>query len=543
MKDLNYDENLTVIGRFLQQAFADPQRNALLFRDADMAEADEVTTIRSKTVIKSISYGQLAQKIALIVEALKDRGVNHGDHVVQIANNSRHWIEWDLALQVLGAVHVPLSPARSVSEVFVLIDHCQPKLIVLDTDEQIETFLTAKSQLYKQSVVSHSLHASHSGLSQSDNEDPVPDLCELSNTVEDLDPDRLMTIIYTSGTTGSPKGVMLSHHNIAANVRSLLKVSPIRDDETRLCVLPLSHVYARTNDLYATLCSGGCLALGDPRKLVDECRLFRPSFVNGVPYLFEKCKRQFEEQDDPGSLSHFLGGRIEKVNSGGASIPLDVESFFWNNQVPMTTGYGLTETSPVLAASSIEHHKPGTVGRAIPEVDLKMADDGELLTRGPNLMLGYFAQPELTAKAIVEGWLSTGDMGEIDADGFVTIVGRKDELIVTSTGLNISPTELETCLLKHPELKQVCVVGKGQPFLTAIVVLEDLIAELNESATEQLKIELNGLLSNRALHEKIAKLVTANQEFCVADGTLTTKGGMRRTEIEKRFIGGNDQEF
>ena len=506
----------------MQHVVADPSRVAFQYRETD--QENKVT---------SVSFGEVARIIVELSEKLNELKIGAGDRVVQISGNSFGWIVWDFALQIVGAVHVPIGTARSPQESVTLVQHCQPSLIVLESNEQL--------QQLKRAGIDDSVPVVLNSGSDQDNA-PQADVVlgdaaspeqirSLRKSTANIDSMQLATIIYTSGTTGRPKGVMLSHFNIFENVQSLLHVTPIRKDETRLCVLPLSHMYARTNDLYSTVSSGAMLCLGSPGSLVNDCKLFRPNFVNGVPYLFEKCMREYFDQRADQSLPGFLGGNLKAVNSGGARVPEHVEAFFWENGIPMTTGYGLTETSPVLTASSIENHRSETAGQPIPSVNLKLGEDKEILVRGPNLMMGYFREPDLTASAIVDGWFHTGDLGVIDDDGFVTITGRKDEMIVTTTGLNIFPGELESLILLHPDINQVCVVGNGKPFLTAIACLERPVDSI-----EQLRTEINDTLVNRSRYERIAEVVVADREFSIADGTLTQKGGLRRKEIAKRWM-------
>ena len=262
-------------------------------------------------------------------------------------------------------------------------------------------------------------------------------------------PDDLATILYTSGTTGEPQGVMLTHRNLVFNAAASLMAFDPPPDELRLSWLPLSHIYARTADLYTWLTDGSQLALAESREtLLADCAAVRPTFLNGVPYFYEKVARRLAETghaDEPGALPALLGGRIRICCSGGAALPDHVAEFFARRGVPLVQGYGLTETSPVISTCTLRQQRLGTVGPPIPGVEVAIAADGEILTRGPHVMQGYWNRPEATAAALRDGWFHTGDLGSLE-DGYLRITGRKKELIVTAGGKNIAPAHLEALL-------------------------------------------------------------------------------------------------
>ena len=253
--------------------------------------------------------------------------------------------------------------------------------------------------------------------------------------------------------------------------------SPI--DDLRLCWLPLSHIFARTCDLYTWLVHGCQLALAASREqIIAHCGMLHPTLLNGVPYFFEKVCRSLTEAKkigpaEPGGPTHLqklLGGNMRACCSGGAALPDHVAEFFWREGMPLVQGYGLTESSPVITTCTPDRYKLGTVGPAIEGVEVKIADDGEILTRGPHVMLGYWQRPADTAEAIRDGWLHTGDLGELDSDGFLRITGRKKELIVTAGGKNIAPAFLEGLLASEPLIYQALVIGDARNYLTALIV-------------------------------------------------------------------------
>ena len=287
-------------------------------------------------------------------------------------------------------------------------------------------------------------------------------------------PDDLATILYTSGTTGEPKGVMLSQRNLASNAVASVEAFGSRSEDLRLTWLPLSHIFARTCDLYTWLVTGCRLALAEsPEAVIATCHQLQPTLINGVPYFYEKVQRRFTEAglaDKPGELVKLFGGRMRLCVSGGAALPPHVARFYEAQGLRLLQGYGLTETSPVIATESEKAHKLGTVGRAVPGVEVRISAEGEIQTRGPHVMLGYWHDPKSTAATIEDGWLRTGDLGQLDAEGFLQITGRKKELIVTAGGKNIAPAYLEGLLIEDPLIQQAVVIGDGRNFLTALIV-------------------------------------------------------------------------
>ena len=314
-------------------------------------------------------------------------------------------------------------------------------------------------------------------------------------------PDDLATILYTSGTTGEPKGVMLTHGNLASNAMASLSLFDSQPGDLRLCWLPLSHIFARTSDLYSWLAGRSQMALAESREqILANCQALRPTVLCGVPYFFDKVRRYLEAElfapkgtvpfsaasintadsgkgdsprpdgQAPGKLIELLGGRMRFCTSGGAALPDATAEFFWQHGVKLVQGYGLTESSPVITVSPPSANRIGSVGQAIPGVEVRIAADGEILTRGPHVMRGYWNRPADTAAAIEGGWLHTGDLGRLDADGYLWITGRKKELIVTAGGKNIAPVQLESLLTEDPLIAQAVVIGEGRNYLAALIV-------------------------------------------------------------------------
>jgi long-chain acyl-CoA synthetase len=402
------------------------------------------------------------------------------------------------------------------------------------------------------------------------------------------------TIIYTSGTTGAPKGVMLTHGNLISNVLAVQDVLPCMPGDRALSVLPLCHIFERTVD-YANLYGGAQLAYGVPTRLAEDYVLAKPTVVAGVPRLFERFhaavlervaegsalsarifhwaesvgmrRARHELLGEPFSLADRLrlavadrlvlrkvraaaGGRIRHFVSGGAALDPALNWWFEAMGLRLVQGYGLTETSPIISANPHEANRIGTVGLPFPGVEVKIAADGEILTRGPHVMKGYWNNPQATAEAIVDGWLHTGDIGELDEDGYLSITDRKKHLLVTSTGKNVAPQPLENALGRSPYIQQVAVIGDARPFIAALIVPElsalrrwaaergkptgapELCADADAGALIQ--SELDRLQVDFARFEKVRAFQLLPEPFSIEAGTLTpTLKTVRRTIEEK----------
>jgi long-chain acyl-CoA synthetase len=374
----------------------------------------------------------------------------------------------------------------------------------------------------------------------------------VQQAVANVRPDSLATILYTSGTTGEPKGVMLTQRNLVSNTVAAVQRFGMCSDDRRLTFLPLSHIFARTCDLYTWLVTGCQLALVESRESVlRDAAEYHPTIMNGVPYFYDKVRRTLLDEgraDEPGALRGKLGGEIRYCCSGGAALPVHVFDFFWERDVPLLQGYGLTETSPVISMSTVGHVRRGASGQPIQDVEVRIADDGEILTRGPHVMIGYYGRPEATAEVIRGGWFYTGDYGYVDEDGFVFITGRKKELIVTTGGKNIAPVQLESLLTEDPLILQAVVIGDDRDYLTALIVPnpDALRAEIIArgiavtSSDEVLRHpdvlslyeqRIRERLSSLSYYEQVRKFNLMNRGFTIESGEMTPKLSLRRQEI------------
>ena len=372
---------------------------------------------------------------------------------------------------------------------------------------------------------------------------------------EHVSPDDLATILYTSGTTGEPKGVMLCQRNLASNALGTLQAFQSEPDDLRLAWLPMSHIFARTCDVYTWVAGGGQLALAEgPDTVTPFCRELHPTLINGVPYFFEKVQRYLVDNglaDQPGILPLAFGGRLRAACSGGAPLPDHVAQFYNERGVFLGQGYGLTESSPVITAATPRAMKIGTSGRPIPGVEVKIAADGEILTRGPHVMLGYWRKPAATAEALRDGWLYTGDLGEIDAEGYLKITGRKKELIVTAAGKKAVPNHLESLLKADPLIEQAVVIGDGRSYLTALIVpnRDALAAELRRQGREIAWPEalrhpdvlslyderIKARLACVSQYEQVGRFTLLDRPLSIDHGEMTLTLKLRRDAIYQNF--------
>jgi long-chain acyl-CoA synthetase len=459
-------------------------------------------------------------------------GIKAGDRVAHVSENRHEWIITDLALHLAGAVHVPIHVTLSGEQIAAQIADSGSRLLFVSSDELLSKF---------QSLI-----------------DPaIPIFCHDRDTVaatqfgagEDVGtlvkahPDSLATILYTSGTTGRPRGVMLSHRNLACNAAASADAFDASEERLQLNILPLSHIYARTCDLYIWVYVGCRLVLAESREtLARDCQLVHPTMLNAVPFVYQKIADRVraaggDDAQQSKNLRAFFGGEIEILFSGGAPLAPDVGQWFADRGLPVLAGYGLTESSPVISVSTPAAHRAGASGRALSNVEIRIADDGEILTRGPHVMLGYWQDEEATASVVRDGWLHTGDLGYLDADNYLYINGRKKELIVFSTGKKAHPTHVESLLTASPLIDQAVVYGEGRPFLVALIVPAGCgAANAIPTATgEQIASEITRCLQSAAHEEHVRKFIILDRPFSIDRGELTAKLSVRRTVIADNF--------
>jgi len=517
----------------------------------------------------SLTWNELGHEVRRLAAGLRRAGVQPGDRVSQVSENRYEWALVDLAVHLARGVHVALHASLSGAQIAWQIADSGARMVLLSTAEQAHK-LAADGVTLPRGLHFYCYELTEAEIAGQ----PVLPFTELfaavgKNAADSMvqeslsrtEATDLATILYTSGTTGEAKGVMLSHGNLTSNAAGCCAAFETTAKDIRLSWLPLSHIFARTCDLYTWLTRGSELAVVQNREqIIAHCAVVRPTLINGVPYFFERLQRRLSEAGKigpiatggPTHLQQALGGNIRACCSGGAALPDHVADFFWQQGVPLVQGYGLTESSPVIATATPDHNKVGTVGRAIQDVEIQIAADGEILTRGPHVMLGYWRRPEDTAVAIENGWLHTGDLGQLDADGYLRITGRKKELIVTAGGKNIAPVYLESLLLQEPLILQAIIIGEGRKYLTALIVPnpDTLRAEIVarkipvRSAAEALvhpavlelyRKQINQRLSDAAKCEQIQRFTLLGRGFSVEQEELTPTLKLRRGIVQQHF--------
>jgi long-chain acyl-CoA synthetase len=552
-----------------------------------------------------ISARQLQQEVESVAYGLLALGVEPGERVTILSENRPGWALADLAILSTGALTVPIYPTLVAEQVqFILLD-CGARICVVSTREQLEKALSVRggTRLTHFITLDPLHHDDPAVLSLKQvsalgekKRDAAPGL--LRERLDAIDPRGTATILYTSGTTGRPKGVMLSHENILSNVRTALQPFALAPTDVALSFLPLSHIFERTAGYYAMLYAGATIAYAESIEAVAQNMVeVRPTIVMSVPRLYEKMyarvmeaalsgsalkKRLFLWAKDVGErvvdrrlsgapvgralgAQHALasrlvfsklrartGGRVRFFFSGGAPLSGKIARFFWAADLPIYEGYGLTETAPVIACNMPQATRHGSVGKPIPGVEVRIAEDGEILVKGPNVMLGYFQIPEETANAMQDGWFKTGDVGYFDKDGFLIITDRKKDLIKTSGGKYIAPQPIENRLKLSKFVAQAVVIGNRRKYAAVLLVpnFENLRKHADKSG-----IPFNdnsGLLANpdvRRLYEGVVDEVNAGlshfetmkrftllpTDFSIESGELTPTLKVKRRVVETKY--------
>lgn len=499
------------------------------------------------------SWSELGAQIARAAEGLAARGVAPGDRVAQLSPNGEGWIVADLAIQHLGAVHVPLHAALAPAQAAEQVRHAGARLLLVDnaaTTARVRTAVGGQAEIINYAELCDPPPLKGGGRGG------IPDVSITANASPV--PESLATILYTSGTTGPPRGVMLTQRNLVANAVGVTDAVAAIADEIRLCVLPLSHIYARTCDLYSWIYRGTRLVLAESREtILRDCQLARPTVINAVPYFYQKVAdglRGNERTADAEALRQAFGGAVKRCYCGGAGLAPEVEEFFAQRGLPVLCGYGLTEAAPVVTATTFDTYAAGTVGRPLPNLETRLADDGELLVRGPNVMQGYWHDPAATAAVLQEGWLHTGDLAEWAENGNLRIVGRKKEMIVLATGNKVAPTRIEQLLVGSSWIEQCCVVGDGRKCLAALIVPNPdrlrqeirrrrLFVWSRRRALTHPKVlalyreEIDRCLAGVASFEQVGPFVLLGRGFSVEAGEMTPKLSLCRGVIERVFSG------
>jgi long-chain acyl-CoA synthetase len=554
----------------------------------------------------SITHREALDRVQAISLGLRELGIQPGDKVAIISENRPEWALTDYACLCARATDVPIYPTLTAKQTEYILRDSESVAAFVSTAEQVDKVLEVKGQLpgLKHIIVFDGGAAEgHPGVLsltalEAKGRAVVSQHPNWRAEALSVGPEDLATLIYTSGTTGDPKGVMLSHYNIWSNVQACLQMIPIGGGDECLSMLPLSHSYERMVD-YTLFQAGVIINYAESFDTVAaNLAEVKPTVVLSVPRLYEKVYARVLENALSGSaikrniffwakrageqwatlslagmpipaalaikkkiadrlvfakLQARTGGRIRFFVSGSAPLSADIAKFFYSAGLPVIEGYGLTESSPVLTLNPLDRIKLGTVGRAIPGVELKIAADGEILARGPNIMQGYYKLPEASKETVdANGWLLTGDIGELDSDGYLTITDRKKELIKTAGGKYIAPQPIEMAVKRNKFVANAMILGDRRKFPIILIVpnfdnlkrwaqerslMFGTLAELIQQADVQAKVEreVMSMLSQLAKFETPKKVVLLEKDFTIESGELTPTLKVKRRMVEQHY--------
>jgi len=540
------------------------------------------------------SAAEFHRDVIGIARALRTWGIAKGDRVAILSENRPEWAVVDFACLMFGAVTVPIYPTLTPEQIGYLLCDAGVQAIFVSTEQQLQKIHAIQPRTPVQQVVimdeppgghAISMHSLMHGVAQERDR-------QLEDAARKISPEDLATLIYTSGTTGNPKGVTLTHGNIASNLNFSFNGFEAGAGDISMSFLPLSHVTARHLDL-VMLYHGVTLAyVPFASHLPQAIQEVRPTIFVGVPRVYEKIYAQVEIKTKampkrwiyhwalrvgeshqketlaggtPGALSWKvanrlvysqvragMGGRVRIFISGGAPLGIELARWYATVGIRIHEGYGLTETSPVIALNKPQAHKLGTVGKPLPNVQVRIAEDGEILVRGPSVFPGYWNNPQETRAAFDEDWFKTGDIGNLDAEGYLSVTDRKKDLIKTSGGKFIAPQPIENSLKHNPLIAEAVILGDRRKFPAVLIApyfplleewgranniayasREELVAHVKvHSLFEGIVHELN---QNLAQFEKLKKVMLVAEEFTAENGLLTVSMKLKRRAAEDRY--------
>jgi long-chain acyl-CoA synthetase len=561
-----------------------------------------------------VSYAQLADTVQELALGLIDLGIEPGDRVCILANTRPEWSYADMAATSAGAVVVPIYQTNSPEECLWVISDSDACAIVCENEEQLEKIAAIRDQvpgLRTIVVIDPPSDAIASGPSDAvraldaialddvaargrSRADAVDELEARRAAVNGEDP---FTFIYTSGTTGPPKGCVLTHGNYRAIIDMVSEAGEIQGDEVIYLYLPLAHSFALLIQL-AVFDLGGTLAYfgGDTTQIVAELQEVKPTYLPSVPRVFEKIytlaqaaiqskspeeqaqakaaielgvkvrnmlnageaipeqlQQPFDRADEElfKNVRAIFGGNVRHATSGAAPIAHEILEFFWACGVPVLEGYGMTETATAATTSTVANHKFGTVGRALPGVELKIADDGEILIKGPNIFNGYHNNADASFGAVEAGWLHTGDLGSVDDDGYLSITGRKKDIIITAGGKNLTPANIENDLKQCRWISQAVMHGDKRPFPVVLITLDEeempafasqhdlpsdipSLAECDE-VRAMVQQEVDRANTKYAQVEQVKKFAILDHDLSQATGELTPTLKVKRNVVNEKY--------
>ncbi|SRR3989339_779914 len=570
----------------------------IFFEIAEKFSNNTALLYKKEGVYFPITYKEFAEKVKIFGGSLSALGVQKGDKVAILSENRPEWVISDLSVMAIGAVVVPLHTTFNSKAVCNVLNHSQAKILIVSNSSLLNKVLVGQKKLknLKKIIFLENLTATQKeGFSNKVLSWKAIFSQNQKNGFEKifLDPDDCCSIVYTSGTTGKPKGVVLSHRNFLSNVEAINEIVPVKENDVFLSFLPLSHILERTIGYYVPICYGAKIAYSEGvKQLQANLKEIKPTVMISVPRVFEKFhdaiwdkinsspaiqKRIFKwalkqnKNTFTYKIANFLvlkkvraklGGKLRLTISGGASLNENIGKFFYKIGVLILEGYGLTETSPVISANREYDFKFGTVGKIIPGVKIKITESKEVLVKGPNVFGGYFRDKKESKDCFdKDGWFYTGDLGFLDKQGFLTIIGRGKEMIVTSGGKNVWPEPIENLLSSDRFISQAMVVGNGRKFISALIVpdwqeIEIYLKEQNLPLKEHDQLLKDPMIldifqkridekinPNLQDYEKIKKFKLLPQEFSQEQDELTTTLKLRRHIIEKHYSRGIEKMY
>jgi len=581
---------------------------AVLKDNAQKCGKKTAISYKKKGVYLSLTYEEFYERVLMLARGLRKAGMFSGDKVAIFSENRLGWAISDFGIQSAGGITVPIYATNTGKQAAYILNHCEARIVFCSTRGQYEKLYSIKDQIPQvELVISYEPFIGHRSFpvytqyQLSEVSIPLTDeeKKEIEEQIDQITQDDIITVIYTSGTTGVPKGVLLTQRNIMINADyGSQQLGMPQKDETTLSFLPLSHVLERTGGYYVTLMHGNHIAFAEnPAAVMENMVEIRPTSMVSVPRLFEKIyskvydgvqkmpplrrkifhkaievgreyvNKKYITNEPLGLLSlqytfydrlvfskirDRFGGRLSYFLCGGAPLDKTINEFMWIIGLPVYNGYGLTETSPGVAISGVGMVRFDSVGKALRETELKLAEDGELLVKGPQVMLGYYKNDEATMETFEDGWFKTGDIARIDEEGFVYIIDRKKELIVTAGGKNIAPQPIENELKLDKYISQAIVFGDRKPYLVAVITpnIERLIDFAREESISYIDINelvysaqvkelyatrIKELNKNYPPYKTIKYFAVVPSEFSIEGGELTPTLKLKRKFILEKY--------
>jgi long-chain acyl-CoA synthetase len=541
------------------------------------------------------SFSEVMEIVRPLALGLAELGVVKGDRVSILGNTRPEWTYFDFAALSIGATVVPIYQTNSPEECRYVLENSDAKVVVVEDDEQLQKIREVRDQLPQLEQIVRMTGSSDDALSMEDlaAKGAGGDQARWESLYSAVTPADICTFIYTSGTTGPPKGCIISHGNYRSMLDMINETSVIEGEDVSYLYLPLAHSFALLIQL-GSFDLGATLAYWerDPLKILPNLAELKPTYFPSVPRIFEKIytaansgmekegglkkaifnwaigvgakmrkvergggkpgfllARQYAFADDKvlSKIRNLFGGKLRLAVSGAAPINPEILRFFDAAGVLVLEGWGMTETSTAATISLPDDFKVGTIGKPFPGCEVRIADDGEILVKGPNVFQGYHKNEQATKETIVDGWLHTGDIGEIDSEGFIKITGRKKDIIITAGGKNITPANLEADIKQHPLVSQCVVVGDRQPYLVALVTLDpeeaaayakehdlqDTPEQLAANADVKASIEahVEEINKNYARVEQVKKIAILKQDLSQETGELTPTLKVKRAVV------------